>query len=139
MKRVLKIDPANFPKKINRSCGFKIKNIAYENLNEKKYQSKIHKKASQISKFLQDKGIDFSLQTNPLEEDKDKLINANKPDKEAVSEQDKVLEIDESDNDIQFKTPPNVKKIIIKSNGSSTPRNTRKKIVKKKKKVLKKS
>ena len=62
MKRVLKIDPANFPKKINRSFGFKIKNIAYENLNEKKYKSKIHKKASQISKFLQDKGIDFSLQ-----------------------------------------------------------------------------
>lgn len=68
----------------------------------------------------------------------------NKDDNNSENEdQSRVLEIDESDNEIQFKTPPQVKKVMKKASGSSikaSPQSTLSKSKRKKKKeVMKKT
>ncbi|KAL0271381.1 UNVERIFIED_CONTAM: hypothetical protein PYX00_008485 [Menopon gallinae] len=121
------VDEINFPRSKNRSINIRNKNKLRTMDEECFRRAKTEKKIEDFKKFFQDRGIEFNFKINDpamseeqigsktngeLHEGSESDVSNNSDSEDLTDDQFGVLEIDESDNEIQFKTPPQVKKVI---------------------------
>ncbi|KAK6644252.1 hypothetical protein RUM43_000519 [Polyplax serrata] len=115
-QRLRKIDPLEYPRKKNQVINMQMKNSSIQQLTSEELKKKAAKKIEAFKKFFENEGIDFSLKVNKLKTT-ETVKNTRKSKKEERNQN--VMVIDESDSEIQFTTPPNVRKVIRKSCNSS--------------------
>lgn len=139
------ITPENYPRKKNRERIVENQNKRMTQNKEKKIRNNTLKKIEDFKKFFEERGIEFNFKVNdPLCDTNNEASKSGKGNKlqngafnengnesdttdttfdsdyeDETDDQYGVLEIDESDDEIQFKTPPQVKKVIKRSSTSA--------------------
>lgn len=134
------ITPNSYPRKKHQAQSTKNKNRLVDQDKENDLRQKALKKIEDFKKFFEERGIEFNFKVN--DPSCDTVNNANKISnggrasnengngsdtdssidsdyEDETDDQFGVLEIDESDDEIQFKTPPQVKKVIKRSSTSA--------------------